>query len=309
MTMMSSTSDKKSNFFFANCLQCEGIIRIPITIRPDSAVSCPHCKTQFDLVAYLDQIPEVSVSEGGSSDSGSGSGSDPDSSEFEIETDDGIAKQDGKYVVPPQIAAGMRKRRRRRRRSSSESSSESSPSSPGSSANSSSPSSSSPSSSAAQPSEAEELEKERREERARRGREKLQQQREAAALREGAASHEGARRSGRASSGSSKRPSTPARNPVMEAIKIIVGGLLAVPIAYLLLMWVFSRDPLSLRHTIHDFAPFLVPSKLIPQSDENLPLADTDDGDSSDIFLESDFDDQSDEFKTGDIFESEIKLP
>lgn len=300
MTMMSSTSDKKSNFFFANCLQCEGIIRIPITIRPDSAVSCPHCNTQFDLIAYLDQIPEVSVSEGGSQELGSASVSDSD--ELQIDTDEGIEKQDGKYIVPPQIAAGMRKRRRRRRRSSSESSSQSTPSS-----KSSSSSSSGSSSSAAHLSEAEELEKERREERARRGREKLQQQREAAALRESAALQEGAQRSRR--SGSSKR-STPARNPVLEAAKIIVGGLLAAPIAYLLLMWVFSRDPLSLRHAIHDYAPFLVPSKLSPDNGESLPSAvSAEDEDPTDIL--SGFDDLDDpnDLEGADIYKSEIKIP
>ena len=256
MTMMSSTSDKKSNFFFANCLQCEGIIRVPITIRPDSSVGCPHCDTQFDLYALLDQIPEVSVEEGSSADNSDST------DDFQIDTGSSTEQQDGKFVVPPQLAAGMRKRRRRRRRSSSESSSGSrdgSRSSGSSSRSGAVPSSSSSTSidPSRQLSEAEELRLARRQERAQKEREKLQQQREAAALRNvGQHKNTGASKSG-------SRRKEPKRSPVLEAVKIVIGGFLAAPIAYLLLMWVFSRDPLNLVPTLNNYVPALVPDALV----------------------------------------------
>lgn len=273
---MSPTSDKKSNFFFANCLQCEGIIRIPITIRPDSSVGCPHCKSQFDLYALLDHIPEVSVEEAAAADLSDSS------EEFQIDTATSAEKQDGKFVVPPQLAAGMRKRRRRRRRSSESSStdSQSGSSSSGSSLNGHSTGASTSSSDSIDPnrqlSEAEELRLARREERAQKERDKIQQQREAAALR-AAGQH---RRSG------SSRRAEPKQSAVFEATKIIIGGMLAAPIAYLLLMWVFSRDPLGLVPTINSYAPVLVPEALIldDEDDEGVASVPQAESDSEDLF-------------------------
>ena len=58
------------------------------------------------------------------------------------------------------------------------------------------------------------------------------------------------------------------------------GGLLAAPIAYLLLMWVFSRAPLNLVPTISSYAPILVPEALTFEGDETKPMLD--DGSSKD---------------------------
>ena len=118
--------------------------------------------------------------------------------------------------------------------------------------------SSAPTNGTAQPlSEAEESRIERREERAKMEREKLEQQRKGAAQRQ-QTNKERDFSGGRRSSSSSKRRSSK-KSPVLEALKIGIGGLLAIPIAYLLLMWVFSRDPLSLSKSIESFAPALVP--------------------------------------------------
>ncbi|WP_148618853.1 hypothetical protein [Mariniblastus fucicola] len=241
-------SDNKTKFFFANCKQCEGIIRIPITIRPDSAVSCPHCSIQFDLVAFLDQIPEVTIVDGPSV--GSIAERDSESADsFQIDT--GAAEQlDGKFVVPPQLASGIRKRRRRRRKSSSQSSSRDQSTN------------GTPVNANRQLSEAEELQLERRAERAKREREKLQQQREAAALRNVNLRKPGSR------SSSSSRNAQPKRSPAIEVLKIVIGGMFAAPIAYLLLLWVFSRDPLGLVPTINSYAPILVPDGLVLEKDE-----------------------------------------
>ena len=285
---MSSTSDKKTNFFFANCMKCEGIIRIPITIRPDSSVSCPHCKSQFDLIAFLDQIPEADVTEGNSSSTQVNS--DSDSGEFKIET--GAEQVNGKFVVPAQLAAGMRKRRRRRRRSSSSESAATEGSVP-------SPVTS-PSSKPdpnRQLSEAEELKIARRENRAEREREKLKQQREAAAARVNA---------GQRNRSSRPRRQEAKRSPMMEAFKIIVGGLMAAPIAYLLLMWVFSRDPLGLVPQINNYAPILVPPRLEPQEEGSLPSAQSSETSPGDILSDSDSDSDFDSEFEDEEFESEF---
>ena len=239
---MSSTSDRKSKHFFANCVSCDGIVRVPIAIRPNSDVNCPHCGARCEFGDLTDQIPEVQVIV-----------DDDSSPESEFQIDESIEQQDGKFVVPPQLAAGIKKRRRRRRRSSSSSSSSAS-------------SSSSPSSSASEPSqqatpvvapkqltEAEENKQHRKEERIERKREEFQQKRQSAA-------NPAPRRP--------RRPSSPKRNPVAEALRVAIGGALAAPIAYLLLMWVFSRDPLHLVPTINSFAPILVPDKLVLDDDE-----------------------------------------
>ena len=50
--------------------------------------------------------------------------------------------------------------------------------------------------------------------------------------------------------------------------KIVFGGLLAVPIAYLMVFWIFSQDPLGVGPGLHNVAPFLVPDSL---SGEKIP--------------------------------------
>ena len=251
MKTMSSTSDKKPDFLFANCEQCEGIIRIPINVRPESSVSCPHCDNRFQLASVLNQqVPEIQFVDG-SAPSPVSTTTEDVQIETGIKTDSTTEQADGKFVVPPQLAAGIRKRRRRRRKSSSESSGQKS----------------------GRPlSEAESNELARRRDRANEEREKLQQQRAAAALRSKAKDGDSKPGSGSRSHDSSRRM-TSNRSPVLEAIKIGVGGLLAIPIAYLLLMWIFSRDPLQLAPKLNAVMPILVPSKMIVDEDTELPNA------------------------------------
>jgi len=90
---------------------------------------------------------------------------------------------------------------------------------------------------------------------------------------------------------------------MIEAIKILVGGLLAAPIAYLLLMWVFSRDPLGLVPTLNAVAPAIVPDKLnVSDQDDLPPSVNDDDNDSADLLSDSEF--ESD-FEDVEVFESD----
>ena len=51
---------------------------------------------------------------------------------------------------------------------------------------------------------------------------------------------------------------------VGEIFKIALGGLLALPIAQVVIWWLFAADPLSLAEPTSKFASFLVPPKLQP---------------------------------------------
>jgi hypothetical protein len=249
MKTMSSTSDKKPDFLFANCEHCEGIIRIPINVRPDSSVSCPHCNSRFELANVLNQqVPEIQFVDGPAP-----SPVEITTDEVKIDTESGTEQTDGKFVVPPQLAAGIKKRRRRRRKSSSEGSSSSRKAGP--------------------LSEAESNRLARRKDRAVEEREKLQQQREAAALRSRIKQDGSTTSSSRSRSRGASRRKTSKRSPVFEAFKIGAGGLLAIPIAYLLLMWIFSRDPLQLAPKLNAVLPILVPSKMKPDDSTDLPAA------------------------------------
>ena len=44
-------------------------------------------------------------------------------------------------------------------------------------------------------------------------------------------------------------------------MKVVIGGLLAIPIAYLLVFWIFKQDPLDVGPKLGKVVPFLVPSE------------------------------------------------
>ena len=265
MATMNPSSEKKPEFLFANCLECAGIIRIPITVRADSSLICPHCNCNVDLGTVLaQQAPEAKYADGSTPTVSPVS----DSRELEpiqIETGEQTVQQDGKFVVPPQLAAGV-KRRRRRRGSSSESKTRS---------KSNQPKESKPIS------EAEEIRRQRRDEQIKKEQEKRKERAERAK-----AAAEIQRHLPSIRHRSSSRRNTPKRNPVLEAAKIIVGGLLAVPIAYLLLMWIFFRDPLGLAPTINSAAPFLVPDAMIAVEEDLVEIPAEDKEDSFGINLD-----------------------
>lgn len=155
------------------------------------------------------------------------------------EFDDGTDKPKTKFVVPSQLAAGARKRRRGRRRSSSSNGS----SSNGASSNGASSRHSGSSSSRSNTPEMVMVG----------GKPGVAGKPESTA---GSRSRsKGSRSSSKGSSGGT------------EMVKVVLGGLLALPIAYMLLFWVFTKDPLNLAPAIHRAFPFAVPEVLIPDSE------------------------------------------
>jgi hypothetical protein len=52
---------------------------------------------------------------------------------------------------------------------------------------------------------------------------------------------------------------------MIEVFKVAIGGCMAFPIAYLLLLWFFNQDPFNLAPTIGRILPFAVPAELRDQ--------------------------------------------
>jgi len=48
----------------------------------------------------------------------------------------------------------------------------------------------------------------------------------------------------------------------MNFLKVIAGACLALPIAYLIVMWVFTQDPLGIGQGLGEKLPFAVPAVL-----------------------------------------------
>jgi len=282
---MSNPSENPTTHLLANCSACQGLVRVPATAKPDQEVSCPHCSGSFSLVQVLDQqVPEVQFR--------NGEAPDVDLASFKVVpagepvNEAPVIEPGSKFQVPPQLAKGIRKRRKRRR---SRSSSESSKTTRGS--------------------EAHENIKSRRDERRR---EDAQKQAEALnVVRHESSSVESSTTSSASSSSShrggssqrqkQRRPGGNAdrENSAAEWIKILLGGALAIPIAYMLLLWGFGRDPLSVAPTIHRFVPALVPDYMAgtdTEDGEDVPSAEGESNSSVDRlpFPETDPDDIGD---------------
>ena len=68
-----------------------------------------------------------------------------------------------------------------------------------------------------------------------------------------------------------KRTSKSPRNPTIEFIKVVVGGLMAIPIAYAIVLWAFNKDPLNVGPQISEYVPIVIPAdfQVDPKSDLN----------------------------------------
>jgi hypothetical protein len=64
-------------------------------------------------------------------------------------------------------------------------------------------------------------------------------------------------------SASRPRPKKKSKNPMFEMVKVILGGLIALPLAQLILWWAVpgGRDPVNIGPSISKLAPFIVPEK------------------------------------------------
>lgn len=227
-----------SSTIVGNCIACQGLVRVPSTINAQSNVRCPHCQETFAIGILLDQlVPELEIISPNESDS------ENDKPPLYIDKQVDQLKDDaGKFVVPSQLAKGARRRgrsksRRSRSRSSRDPESHSSDRTDERSRSSSNSNSSSRSNSTAPQTDAAQI----------------------AGSERTNAREVSFERQRSSSSRSSARVAE--RNSAFEFIKVMAGAALAIPIAYLVVLWAFGQDPLALGRPIGNAAPFLVPEK------------------------------------------------
>lgn len=226
-TPSNPTSSGSSAPIIGNCIQCQGMVRIPAKTTPKAEVRCPHCGHTFALLAILERlVPELEVVE----------------SESSIERpviDTEVKKENGKFVVPSQLSKGARRGYRRggsSRESEKESSSNSKPNLGLSDEIKLAEVTESENGVAISEKPSRALSPRESKTRDRRDRERNQSRRR------------------------SKSRATPS-SPLVEAIKVVLGAVLAIPIAYLLVFWIFRADPLDVGPSLSKSVPFLVPAQ------------------------------------------------
>ena len=271
-----------------NCISCNGLMRVPVTTDVTHVARCPHCEIRFPVQQLIaSAIPAAEIIKGVVREDIT-----PIVDRVRDQSDD-EDKPRTKFEVPKQLHDGAKHRRRRRRRSrgsderkdraikesgrpeSSRSSSgatqpkinpASVPLASTQSAASAEvaeaadvgvldevpmrPASSSPSYSAGDSSSSDSSSRSRSESRS-----------------------SGSRSSSRRSS--SRHVDETSDNAALEWLKIVFGGMLALPLAYLGLMWIAGLDPFGVANQINNVAPILVPDSMIDE--DFLPTTDEDD--------------------------------
>ena len=182
-----------------NCLNCGGLVRVPVKSAADSKVRCPHCSNEYRLSEILDEsVPALEIVE-----------ETPESFTAPLELAEPTVIQKDVFVVPSQLAEGAMRKRKRREHSEGSSS--------------------------------------QRRERGGRG-----------AAREDKRSR--SERNSQHSSRGKTRTSKTAKSPAIEFVKVVVGGLMSIPIAYAIVLWAFNKDPLNVGPQISRYAPVVIPA-------------------------------------------------
>ena len=217
---------------FVKCIGCSKLIRLPADPDPDVMGRCPRCGETFQIGVLLDaEIPELEVL-------GQSASPVPSIVSFEPKSDkkrtEPIPKDEqNRFVVAPALAKGAkRKKKRRRSRSSSESES-----------------SSSKKATAQKPQQSE--------------------RKSSSGSSRSSRSSSSRSSSSRSSSSRSRRPAPEKPDSgLVEGIKILLGALLAPPVAQLVIWWVLGLDPLGMGPTVSKFVPMVVPAKFHAESSE-----------------------------------------
>ena len=223
---MDTAKNKTESIIIGNCLGCQGLVRIPAVANAKSTVRCPHCGQSYPLQKILiESVPELELL-------------GPESQDVVPQVDQQIKveKKDDKprekFVVPVQLSKGAKRNHRHRSRSE-RSGGKDRPTQASVAVNTS------------------------------RRSENIDFSASSAASLKGVADTHS--RSSRREAGKTHSCAIVRRrqnSSLGETTKILIGGLLAFPIAYLLVFWVFQQDPLNLGPTIGRVVPFAVPAKL-----------------------------------------------
>ena len=70
---------------------------------------------------------------------------------------------------------------------------------------------------------------------------------------------------------SSRRSRQKSENPITTMIKVGLGGLMAAPLAQLILWWAFSKDPVKLGPKVSPYVPWVVPKSLRGSGSSQVP--------------------------------------
>jgi hypothetical protein len=252
---MDNSRSKHLSTLVGNCPSCTGYVRVPLDARFDATARCPHCGTTFSISDVLEQIPELEIVE-----------STPPEKVVPLVDRQPITREPvverKKFEVPHQLISGSKKKRRHKSQSVSGSGSTSA--------------SATKTEFALEPISTEFMNAGSDSENV----DPLAVTIEPDKTIGGTGSISSARSISsahaarvRVHSSQRQRRMREERksNPVIEVIKIILGGLLAFPIAYLILIWGVGQDPLNLGPTISKAIPFAVPKKFQQPDDQEKP--------------------------------------
>ena len=273
-SIMTSSKSVTSQSIFGNCPQCEGLVKISAKLKPSHTVECPHCNHQFQLNQMNDlAVPELKVV-AGESQSPSPASTKANSTPIPVVDRDLYDEQGNvrkKYTVPPQLAKGAKRGRNRSHRKlnarfeprvdpsletnadppeayqvnigdDSQTGQIGQPAWQTPDSSDSIPAFTSIPKGGTESSENPTIPPNQRNPQA--------AQRPSKQLHRSTTNHRRRR-----------RPSS-RTSDLMETIKVVIGGMLAVPLAYLIVMWFLGQDPLRIAPTIEQYAPFAVPQKM-----------------------------------------------
>lgn len=135
---MLNNTNRSNDFIVGNCPSCDKYVRVPVDTNPMSTVKCPMCEASFELALMIEGVvPSVQVV-----DDNMPAAAEPPENTLSRKSVNAIdtpeifhvkSKQDytpitekknGKFVVPEQLAKGVKKKKKRRRRRSSSSDSD-----------------------------------------------------------------------------------------------------------------------------------------------------------------------------------------
>lgn len=244
--MPTGQSPGPNSIIVGNCIACEGLVRVSAKTKANSNVRCPHCQQAFPLARLLESaVPEVEVVEADSATM--------EKSNLYIDQNVTVGRDAaGKFVVPSQLAKGARRRKSSR-------SSGSSRSGPHSSSRS-SRSDSDRESTERTSSRAAVIESSPHDSSRNGSARRSDSNERSANPSPHNENREGSHRSTRHRDMRAVEAAASAPNPAVAFLKVFAGAVLALPIAYLIVMWVFGIDPGGVGKRIGDKVPFIVPA-------------------------------------------------
>lgn len=266
-----------------NCISCNGLMRVPVTTDVTHVARCPHCGVRFPVQQLIaSAIPAAEIIDGEIAQEIM-----PMVDRIKAKSEENADKPRTKFEVAKQLHDGAKHRRRRRRRSHSGQQSESSSDEnrdrsrssvasdrsgdPRSSRSggridaSSVPLASTQSLAAAESAGVKIVDGDRLPDGDRGARKSSPWSSSRSTNRTSSRSQNNSRRHSPA-----QLSEDVAENSLLEIVKIVFGGMIAFPLAYLAMMWMGGLDPFSLAVPMQNVAPFFVPPSLMTDPDENV---------------------------------------